>query len=94
MPSKCDFCSEVKPCRKKRYWGGLGGAHINFNYLLGIINTYDFVCKECDTAHKILALAYRKEREIKEDKEIKDWIKKRDKILSKQKWQDVRLEHE
>lgn len=74
MPNKCNYCKEIKPCRKQRFYtDGAGVGYPSYWYAT------EWICKDCDDYYK-----GKYKDSLKEDKQrTKKFIKKRDNYLSK-----------
>ena len=79
MPNICDYCEEMKPCRKKMYPLSFMGKHSCFWY--GFYSSFNWICEKCDKAKKIIWNNELKKNAEKQIKEQQSWIKHRDKIL-------------
>ena len=86
MPHKCSFCGEIKPVRKIIYLN-TEGHHLT--WFLHRVVSFDYICEPCDKAQEILMKQKIKEYESAEKKKYSDWIKQRDKILSRNKSKDL-----
>jgi len=76
--NKCDYCGEYKKVRREMF--GLNHFELRFPTY-----SFNYICEDCDKAKNIVE-KIKKEKllELKE-KEKKDWIKKRDKLLKENK---------
>jgi len=70
----CDYCGEMKPCRKQDTLFGIGRPKhhgLDFNW----------VCDECNKAHGIIRQKQKEEEWEKQKQQQKEWTKERDEIL-------------
>ena len=74
---ECEKCGEIKKLKRVKDFEGI--------YYADTFEPMSFVCEECAKAIKIRRRKenkeYHKRRKEEREKEIKTWIKKRDKIL-------------
>ena len=75
--NKCDWCGEYTKV-KKTFRGGFQGSHLT---PFPIVITYDLVCEKCNKVNDIIIRKSEEECKKAKEKEQKEWIKKRDKLL-------------
>jgi len=75
---ECDYCGEYKKVRFVE--DNISPFDSSFNFKYG-----KYICKECDKAKKIKIEIENKKYLERKEKEKKDWIKKRDKLLKENK---------
>ena len=79
MTNECTYCGEIKPCRKE-CMEPLGlGYNLEWNH--GRLETYNWICKECDKAQSIIRNEERLAKLEKQNQDQLNWRKERDKIL-------------
>ena len=79
MPAVCSHCGEYKLCRKQSMEPFGTGEHMEWNGLR--LESYNWVCRECDHANAIIRENQKKAESIWKKNQQANWIKERDKIL-------------
>jgi len=76
MTNKCNYCKQVKRCRKQKIYSDGAGVGYTRHYI-----ATEWICKDCDDYFAYERKEAEKQSKIDEGERVKDFIKKRDKCL-------------
>jgi hypothetical protein len=79
MPATCSYCGELKKCREESM-EPLGIGHC-FKWKSDRLESYNWVCQDCDKAKVIIRNEQKALEENKQKENQLNWKKERDKIL-------------